>query len=178
MANSRKNSLYHEYISRSRGVQTRWGVRALDQPAGCIYTLSLAHKELPTLTARRPAHAPGYRLACQWPEPRGSRRARHAAPLCAAQRPRPHLGQVRLRRGTMRRLHRAGGWPAAALLSCGRGVRAGATDHHAGGPRRARGPRSPATGLCRRGGGAMRLLHPGPDRGGPRASQAPPPAHR
>ena len=67
--------------------------------------------------ARRPEpESPPMKLTVNGDDPRRQRPARHAAALGAARPARPDRHQVRLRHGAVRRLHRAPGRRARALL--------------------------------------------------------------
>src|SRR2546426_5820249 len=93
----------------------------------------------------------------QWRRPPSGRAARHAPPMGLAGHGPPHRYQIRLRRGAMRRLHRAHRRSAAALL-CDAGLRSrGQGDHHDRRPVTRWPPRG-ATRLGRAGRRPVRLL--------------------
>src|SRR4029079_4390358 len=95
----------------------------------------------------------------QWKSAEGGRRSGHAAALCAPQRSADERCQVRLRRRPMRCLHRDGRRRGAFLLPAPDFRTAGPSDQDGRGHRHGREARAAATGLHRRAGGAMRLLH-------------------
>nr|GEU28220.1 hypothetical protein [Tanacetum cinerariifolium] len=107
-------------------------------------------------SARRTSHDHPYR---EWPTPCARYRSRHAAAVRAAQPAGTQRRQVRLRPGTVRRLHRAAGRPAGIRLpDARRRVRRPYRTHHRGpGHGRATGA---AAGIVHQApGGAVRLLH-------------------